>query len=115
VLNKNEKSRDSIPLFNTKMGGQVAFGFYDDNTKLISYYFMGDYAINDLKTYLLERYNVLFDIAQTMFEGKCTLKDYKSQEFQEEHDLVAAVVIMPDSIVCYDHQAVTVMRKRTIE
>jgi hypothetical protein len=97
------------------MGGQVAFGFYDDKTKLISYYFMGDYAINDLKTYLLEPYNVLFDIGQTMFEGKCTLKEYKSQEFSDEHDLIGAVVIMPDSIVCYDHQAVTIMRKRMIE
>jgi hypothetical protein len=76
---------------------------------------MGDYAINDLKTYLLEPYNVLFDIGQTMFEGKCTLKEYKSQEFSDEHDLIGAVVIMPDSIVCYDHQAVTIMRKRMIE
>ena len=49
------------------MGGQTAFGFYDEKTQLVSYYFMGDYAINDLKAYALEPYNVLRDIAETMF------------------------------------------------
>jgi hypothetical protein len=32
----------------SKMGGQTAFGLYDPDAKLVSYYFMGDSAMNDI-------------------------------------------------------------------
>ena len=94
------------------MGGQTAFGFYDNNTKLVSYYFMGDSALNDIDTYVLEPYNVLYDSAKPLFEGWCLIEDFKSSAFQEQHDLVAAVLIMPGSIVCYKLKSISITKKR---
>jgi mRNA-degrading endonuclease YafQ of YafQ-DinJ toxin-antitoxin module len=94
------------------MGGQSAFGFYDADAHLVSYYFMGDYAIRDIKKYLKEPYNVLKDCARPMFEGNCLLDEFKSQKFQDEHDLVGAVLIMRDCIICYDQDSIVVYRKR---
>jgi hypothetical protein len=94
------------------MGGQSAFGFYDYNTKLISYYFMGDSAANDIKAYVREPYNVLKDSAQPLIQGQCSIEEFKSSEFHEEHDLVCAAIILPHSIVCFDEHTVTIHRKR---
>jgi len=94
------------------MGGQTAFGFYDYNTKLVSYYFMGDYAMNDIKSYVREPYNVLKDTAQPLIEGQCSIEEFKSSEFQEAHDLVCAAMILPGSIVCYDAQTIVIYKKR---
>ena len=94
------------------MGGQTAFGFYDSDSKLVSYYFMGDYALNDIETYVLEPYNVLYDSAKLLFEGWCPIEEFKSSAFQDEHDLVAAVLIMPGSIVCYKLKSISIIKKR---
>jgi hypothetical protein len=94
------------------MGGQTAFGFYDRDAKLISYYFMGDYAINDIKKLLKEPYNVLYDCAQLLIQGNCTLEEYKSSAFAEEHDLVGACLIMPESFVVYDAETIVIYRRR---
>ena len=47
----------------------------------------------------------------------CTTCDHYSAqgvcaEFQDEHDLVWAAVIMEGSIVCYNHQYTIIMKKR---
>lgn len=97
------------------MGGQTAFGFYDNDTKLVSYYFMGDYALNDIKKYLKEPYNVIRDCAAPLLNGNCTIQEYKSREFREEHDLVGACIILPDSIVCYDSESIVIYRRRRNE
>jgi hypothetical protein len=94
------------------MGGQTAFGFYDNDTKLVSYYFMGDYAVNDIKSYVLEPYNVMKDAAQPLIEGCCSIEEFKSSEFHEEHDLVCAAMILPESIVCYDAKTIVIYKKR---
>ena len=94
------------------MGGQTAFGFYDNDTKLVSYYFMGDYAVNDIKSYVLEPYNVMKDAAQPLIEGCCSIEEFKSSKFQEEHDLVCAAMILPESIGCYDAQTIVIYKKR---
>ena len=94
------------------MGGQTAFGFYDSDAKLVSYYFMSDYALNDIETYVLEPYNVLYDSAKLLFEGWCPIEEFKSSAFQDEHDLVAAVLIMPGSIVCYKLKSISIIKKR---
>jgi len=96
-----------------RMGGQTAFAFIDSyDPQRLNYYFMGDSALNDIKKYLKEPYNVMKDCATTLFEGNCTIQEYKSNKFQEDNDLVAAVVIMPDSIVCYDMETIVIYRKR---
>jgi hypothetical protein len=94
------------------MGGQTAFGLYDPDAKLVSYYFMGDSAMNDIKTLLKEPYNVLYDCAQPLIQGNCLLDEFKSREFQDEHDLVAAVLILPDSFVAYDADTIVIYKRR---
>ena len=94
------------------MGGQTAFGLYDPDAKLVSYYFMGDSAMNDIKTLLKEPYNVLWDCAQPLIQGNCLLDEFKSREFQDEHDLVGAVMILPDSFVAYDADTIVIYRRR---
>jgi len=95
------------------MGGQTAFGFYDQDAKLVSYYFMGDSAMNDIKVLLKEPYNVLWDCAKPLFNGNCLLSEFKSREFQDEHDLVASVMILPDSFVAYEAETIVVYKRRT--
>jgi hypothetical protein len=73
---------------------------------------MGDSAIADIKKYLKEPYNVMKDCAKALLDGNCTIQRYKSREFQEEHDLVGACIIMPDSIVCYDLETIVIYRRR---
>ena len=97
------------------MGGQTAFGFYDQAAKLVSYYFMGDSAMNDIKKLLREPYNVLWDCAQPLIQGNCLLDEFKSRHFQDEHDLVAAVLILPDSFVAYDTETIVIYRRRRNE
>jgi len=94
------------------MGGQTAFGFYDNDAKLVSYYFMGDSALNYIDTYVLQPYNDLYDSAKPLFEGWCLIEEFKSSAFQEEHDLVAAVLILPGSIVSYKPKSISVIKKR---
>lgn len=94
------------------MGGQTAFGFYDQDAKLVSYYFMGDSALGDIKTYLKEPYKVLWDCAKPLIKGNCLLHEFKSSAFQEEHDLVAAVMILPDSFVAFDADTIVIYRRR---
>ena len=94
------------------MGGQTAFGFYDNDTKLVSYYFMGDYAVNDIELYVLEPYNVLYDSAKPLFEGCCSIEEFKSSEFQDEHDLVCAAMILPGAIVCIKPKCISITKKR---
>jgi len=101
------------PFFNYKMGGQSAFAFLDPcDPQRVEYYFMGDSAIADIKKYLKEPYNVMKDCAKALLDGNCTIQRYKSREFQEEHDLVGACIIMPDSIVCYDLETIVIYRRR---
>jgi hypothetical protein len=73
---------------------------------------MGDSAIADIKKYLKEPYHVMKDCAKALLDGNCTIQQYKSREFQEEHDLVGACIIMPDSIVCYDLETIVIYRRR---
>jgi hypothetical protein len=95
------------------MGGQSAFAFIDpSDSHRVDYYFMGDYAINDIKKYLKEPYNVMYDCGKTLFEGNCTVKEYKSRKFQEEHDLVGACIILHDCIVCCDLETIVIYRRR---
>jgi hypothetical protein len=95
------------------MGGQTAFAFLDPyDPGRVDYYFMGDYAINDIKKYLKEPYNVMKDCAQVLIEGNCTLQEYKSSAFAEEHDLVGACLIMPESFVVYDAETIVIYRRR---
>ena len=94
------------------MGGQTAFGFYDSDAKLVSYYFMGDSAMNDIKKLLREPYNVLWDCAQPLLSGNCLLSEFKSTEFQDEHDLVGAVMILPGSFVVYDAETIVIYKRR---
>lgn len=100
------------PFFNTKMGGQTAFGFYDSDARLVSYYFMGDFAMNDIKSLLREPYAILVDCAKRLIQGNCLLDEFKSAAFQDEHDLVAAVMILPESFVAYDRESIVIYRKR---
>jgi hypothetical protein len=95
------------------MGGQSAFGFYDQDAKLVSYYFMGDSALGDIRSYLKEPYNVMKDCAKKLFVGNCLLEEFKSSEFANEHDLVGAAMILPDSIVCYHTDTIVIYKKRT--
>jgi hypothetical protein len=95
------------------MGGQSAFAFLDPyDPQRVNYYFMGDSALDDIRKYLKEPYNVMYDCGKTLFEGSCTVQEYKSRKFQDDHDLVGACVIMPDSIVCYDHETIVIYRRR---
>jgi hypothetical protein len=95
------------------MGGQTAFAFLDSyDPQRVDYYFMGDYAFNDIKMYLKEPYDVMKDCATSLFEGNCTIQEFKSRKFQEDHDLVAASIIMPDSIVCYLTDTIVIYRRR---
>jgi len=95
------------------MGGQSAFAFMDPyDPQRVDYYFMGDSALADIRKYLKEPYKVMKDCAKPLFNGNCTLQEYKSREFQDEHDLVGACVILPDSIVCYDSETIVIYRKR---
>ena len=96
------------------MGGQSAFAFIDSyNPHRVNYYFMSDSALGDIKKYIMEPYKVMKDCAQTMFEGNCTLEEYKSEKFHEENDLVGACLILPDCIVCYDSETIVNYRRRT--
>lgn len=98
------------------MGGQTAFAFIDvDDHKRVNYYFMGDYALGDIKKYLKESFNVMKDCAKPLFEGNCTIEEYKSQKFAEEHDLVGACIILADCIVCHDQDTTVTYRRRTKE
>jgi len=94
------------------MGGATAFGFYDNDAKLVSYYFMGDSAMEEIETYLHKPYEVMKDCARSMFEGNCLLDDFKSSEFAQEHDLVGAIMILPDSMVCYKEKTIIIYRRR---
>ena len=94
------------------MGGQTAFGFYDQDAKMVSYYFMSDSALGDIKMLLREPYHVLWDCAKPLIKGNCLLHEFKSSEFQEEHDLVAAVVILPDSFVAFDADTIVIYKRR---
>ena len=96
------------------MGGQTAFGFIDSSdSHRVEYYFMGDYAINDIRKYLMEPFKVMKDCAKPLFCGNCTLQEYKSREFQDQHDLVGACIILPDCIVCYDSETIVTYRRRS--
>lgn len=94
------------------MGGQTAFGFYDPDAKLVSYYFMGDYALGDIKMLLKEQYKILYDCAQPLIKGNCLLSEFKSSAFADEHDLVGAVMILPDSMVAYDAETIVIYKRR---
>ena len=112
LTNQKRNQLGRITHFSIKMGGQTAFGFYDPDAKLVSYYFMGDSAMNDIKTLLREPYNVLWDCAQPLMSGNCLLSEFKSTEFQDENDLVGAVMILPGSFVVYDAETIVIYRRR---
>jgi len=57
---------------------------------------------------ILELYNVLKDAAQPLLEGRRSIEEFKSSKFQEEHDLVCAAMILPESIVCYDAKTIVI-------
>ena len=98
------------------MGGQTAFAFLDSyDPQRVNYYFMGDYALGDIRKYLMEPYHVMKDCAAPLINGSCTIEEYKSRKFQDEHDLVGAAVIMPDSIVVYDAETIVIYRRRRNE
>jgi hypothetical protein len=101
------------PFFNYKMGGQSAFAFIDpSDSHRVDYYFMGDSAMNDIKSYLKEPFKVMKDCARPLFVGNCTVQEYKSSAFAEDHDLVGACIILPDCIVCYDAETTVTYRRR---
>jgi len=94
------------------MGGQTAFAYYDSDTQLLSYWFMRDMGPLEFAHYLDEPFHVIKDVARPLINGHCLLEEFKSKEFQDEHDLVWAAVIMEGSIVCYNHQYTVIMKKR---
>jgi hypothetical protein len=95
------------------MGGQVAFAFIDpSDSKRVDYYFMGDYSLGEIETYLHESYKVMKDCGTTLFEGNCTLDEYNSKKFQEDHDLVGACIILPDCIVLHKQHTIVTYRRR---
>jgi hypothetical protein len=95
------------------MGGQSAFAFIDPyDPQRVDYYFMGDYALGDIESYLHEPYNVMYDCGKTLFQGNCTIEEFKSRKFADEHDLVGAAIIMPDSIVCFKMKTIMIYRRR---
>ena len=96
----------------TKMGGQTAFAYYDNDTQLLSYWFMRDMGPLEFAHYLNEPLSVIKDVARPLLKGHCLIEEFKSKEFQEEHDLVWAAIILPESIVCYNHQYTVIMKKR---
>jgi len=94
------------------MGGQTAFAYYDNDARLLSYWFMCDMGPIEFANYLNEPLNVIKDVARPLIKGNCLLEEFKSKEFQDEHDLVWAAIIMPDCIVCYNNNLVVTMKKR---
>ena len=94
------------------MGGQTAFAFYDNDTHLLSYWFMRDLGPLDFTGYLHEPFQVIKDVARPLIKGHCLLEEFKSRKFHEQHDLVWAAVIMEGSIVCHNHQYTIIMKKR---
>ena len=95
------------------MGRQTAFAFLLNNNLLyVDYYFMGDYALGDIETCLHESYDVVYDCARPLFEGRCLLSEFKSPTFAEQHDLVGAALIMRESIICYKEKTIIVYRRR---
>lgn len=95
------------------MGGQTAFAYYDSDARLVSYWFMRDMGLTEILEYLKEPYNVIKDVARPMLVGNCLLEEYKSAAFREEHALVWTVMILPESIVCYNSEHILIMKKRT--
>uniref|UniRef100_A0A6C0AJX5 Uncharacterized protein n=1 Tax=viral metagenome TaxID=1070528 RepID=A0A6C0AJX5_9ZZZZ len=93
------------------MGGQTAFAYLNE-MNLLSYWFMRDMGPLEFAHYLNEPLSVIKDVARPLIKGHCLLEEFKSEKFQEEHDLVWAAVIMEGSIVCYDHQYTIIMKKR---
>lgn len=94
------------------MGGQTAFAYYDGDTHLLSYWFMRDMNPLEFANYLNDPLHVIKDVARPLIQGNCLLDEFKSEKFQDEHDLVWAAVIMEGSIVCYNHQYTIIMKKR---
>lgn len=94
------------------MGGQTALGYYDSDAHLVSYWFMRDMSPLELTEYLREPYNVMKDVARPLLAGNCLLEEFKSRAFQDEHDLVWAVMVLPESMVCYNRDYVVIMKKR---
>jgi hypothetical protein len=94
------------------MGGQTAFAYYDNDTRLLSYWFMRDMNPLEFANYLNEPLHVIKDVAHPLIKGHCLLEDFKSEKFQEENDLVWAAIIMEGSIVCYNRQYTIIMKKR---
>jgi hypothetical protein len=94
------------------MGGQTAFAYYDNDSQLLSYWFMRDMNPLEFINYLNEPLHVIKDVARPLLKGNCLLDEFKSKKFQEEHDLVWAAIILPESIVCYNHQYTVIMKKR---
>jgi hypothetical protein len=93
------------------MGGQTAFAYLNE-MNLLSYWFMRDMNPLEFANYLNEPLSVIKDVARPLIKGHCLLEEFKSEKFQEDHDLVWAAVIMEGSIVCYDHNYVIIMKKR---
>lgn len=73
---------------------------------------MRDMGPLEFAHYLDEPMNVIKDVARPLLQGNCLLDEFKSEAFQDEHDLVWAAVILPESIVCYNHQYTIIMKKR---
>jgi len=113
-FHQNESIRPhSFSVSYNEMGGQTAFAYYDNDTRLLSYWFMRDMNPLEFAGYLNEPINVIRDVARPLIKGNCLLEEFKSEAFQEEHDLVWAAIIMPDCIVCYNGNYVITMKKRT--
>jgi hypothetical protein len=94
------------------MGGQTAFAYYDTDSQLLSYWLMRDMNPLEFAAYLNEPLHVIKDVARPLLKGNCLLDEFKSKEFHEEHDLVWAAIILPESIVCYDQHYTIIMKKR---
>jgi len=95
-----------------RMGGQTAFAYYDNDSQLLSYWLMRDMNPLEFINYLNEPLHVIKDVARPLLKGNCLLDEFKSEKFQEEHDLVWAAIILPESIVCYNRQYTVIMKKR---
>jgi len=94
------------------MGGQTAFAYYDNDSQLLSYWLMRDMNPLEFINYLNEPLHVIKDVARPLLKGNCLLDEFKSRAFQEEHDLVWAAIILPESIVCYNRQYTLILKKR---
>jgi len=96
------------------MSGQTAFGYYDVDAKLVSYWFMGAMSLDEIEEYSDNPLNVIVDSAKPMLAGNCLLDEFKSVEFRHDNNVKWAVMYLSDSTVCYSFKSIVIMKKRML-